>query len=225
MMLTGDPGAPPTKAGYSAVDNSAGIMAAVGLLAKIVEGKGGQVDVSMFDAMLSQLNYLAGAYLNAGEKPARQKSGSHPYVVPAQTFQTRDGYLTLFVSHDGFWRLFANEVGRPEWVEDPRFATMKARAANRDLVIEAVQTLLLQRDTAHWVERFSRHGLVVAGVETLDQALEGELARSRDMVAAIPTPDGVIRVVGNPIKITGHETRYGRPPLLGEHTEELLPTP
>jgi len=68
MAITGEPGGPPTKAGYSAVDNSAGIMAALGLLAKIIEGKGGQIDVSMYDVMLSQLNYLAGAWLNAGEQ-------------------------------------------------------------------------------------------------------------------------------------------------------------
>ena len=68
MALTGDPDSPPTKTGYSAVDNSAGIMGAVGLLAKLVEGKGGQVDIAMYDVMLSQLNYLAGAWLNAGER-------------------------------------------------------------------------------------------------------------------------------------------------------------
>src|SRR5690606_854084 len=71
MSLTGDPDSAPAKAGYSAVDNSAGIMAAVGLLAKIVQGKGGQVDVAMYDVMLSQLNYLAGAVLNVGEQPTR----------------------------------------------------------------------------------------------------------------------------------------------------------
>src|SRR5690606_41144470 len=67
MAITGEPDAPPAKAGYSAVDNSAGLVAALGLLAKVVQGRGGQVDVSMYDVMLSQLNYLAGAALNAGE--------------------------------------------------------------------------------------------------------------------------------------------------------------
>jgi crotonobetainyl-CoA:carnitine CoA-transferase CaiB-like acyl-CoA transferase len=222
MAITGDPGGPPTKAGYSAVDNSAGIMGAVGVLAKIIEGKGGQVDVSLYDAMLSQMNYLAGAYLNAGAKPERQKAGSHPYIVPAQVFPTKDGYLSLFVSHDEFWRRFATEVDRPEWLEDPRFATMEARAANRETVLAAVETIVAEDTAVHWVERLSRHGIVVACVETLDQALDGELAEYRDMVATIPTPHGLIRVVGNPVKIIGHETRYSAPPLLGEHTGELL---
>jgi crotonobetainyl-CoA:carnitine CoA-transferase CaiB-like acyl-CoA transferase len=222
MAITGDPEGPPTKAGYSAVDNSAGIMGVVGVLAKIIEGKGGQVDISLFDVMLSQMNYLAGSYLNAGEKPARQKAGSHPYIVPAQIFPTRDGYLSLFVSHDEFWRRFAIEVRRPEWLEDPRFATMEARAANREAVIAAVEGVLAQDTASHWVERLSRLGIVVAGVETLDEALDGELVRSRDMVATVPTPYGVIRVVGNPVKVSGHQTRYEAPPLLGEHTDEIF---
>ena len=129
MALTGDPSAPPTKAGYSAVDNSAGIMAAMGLLAKIVEGRGGQVDVSMHDVMMSQLNYLAGAALNTGEVVERLANSSHPYMVPAQIFPTADGWLTLFITHDKFWQKFCVEVGQPGWIDDPMFATMASRRA------------------------------------------------------------------------------------------------
>jgi CoA:oxalate CoA-transferase len=131
--------------------------------------------------------------------------------------------LALFVSHDGFSRLQANEVGRPDRIEDPRFATMKVRAAHRDAVIDAGQELLLQNNTAHLVERLSRLGIVVAGVKTLDQALEGDLARSRSMVGSVPMSAGVIRVVGNPIKISGHETQYSCHPILREHNESSSP--
>ena len=127
MYLTGDPSAPPTKAGYSAVDNSAGLVAALGLLAKIVQGEGGQVDVAMYDVMLSQLNYLAGAWLNAGELPERFANSSHPYIVPAQIFPTADGWLTLFITHDQFWQKFCHEIGKDEWVDDPEFAPMANR--------------------------------------------------------------------------------------------------
>src|SRR5271167_609806 len=88
MALTGDPDSPPTKAGYSAVDNSAGLVAAIGLLAKIVQGGGGQVDVAMYDVMLSQLNYLASAVLNSNDVIERLPGSSHPYIVPAQIFPT-----------------------------------------------------------------------------------------------------------------------------------------
>ena len=81
----------------------------------------------MHDVMLSQLNYLASAYLNAGEVPQRIRDGGHPYIVPAQLFPTAEGHLVLFLSHDKFWRIFAEAVGEPGWAEDPRFATMAAR--------------------------------------------------------------------------------------------------
>lgn len=218
MALTGDPASPPVKTGYSVVDNSSGIMGALGLVAKLVEGRGGQLDVSLYDTVLSQLNYLGSAYLNAGERPQRYPSGGHPYVVPAQIFRTADGHLALFITHDGFWATFAREVGKPEWIDDPRFATMQARSAHRSLVIDAIQALLDADKTDAWVERLAPLGLVVAGVQTLDKALESPLTRSREMVITIPTPDGNLRLIGNPIKIDGHTASFRPPPLLGEHT-------
>ncbi|MFZ5510167.1 MAG: CaiB/BaiF CoA transferase family protein [Pseudomonadota bacterium] len=223
MALTGDPEGPPTKTGYSAVDNSAGIMGAVGLLAKLVEGKGGQVDIAMYDVMLSQLNYLAGAWLNAGERARRYPRSAHPYIVPAQIFPTRDGWLTLFITHDDFWRRFCREVGRPEWMDDARLATMAARRDNRGLVLDLVGQVLATDTTERWVARLAPLGVVVAGVESLEAALASEHTRARGMIAEIATPDGVIRAVGNPIKLTGAEDQFGPPPQLGEHNAALLP--
>jgi crotonobetainyl-CoA:carnitine CoA-transferase CaiB-like acyl-CoA transferase len=223
MELTGDPDAPPTKAGYSAVDNSAGLMAALGLLAKIVEGKGGQVDVAMYDVMLSQLNYLASASLNAGEKMQRYAGSAHPYIVPAQVFQTADGWLTLFITHDDFWRRFATEIGRPEWITDPVFATMAGRGVNRAQVVPAIAAVLVARSTEEWVRRLTPVGVVAAGVQTLEHALASAQSQARAMVVEIPVADGRIFAVGNPIKIDGAEAEYRAPPLLGEHRGQLLP--
>lgn len=89
--LTGDPDGPPTLPGYSSADNSTGMTAALGLLAKIISGTGGQVDVSLRDVMLSQLNYHASAYLNSGVEPQRRPYGAHSYYVPAQLFPTAEG--------------------------------------------------------------------------------------------------------------------------------------
>jgi len=222
MAITGDPGGPPTKAGYSAVDNSAGIMAALGLLAKIIEGKGGQIDVSMVDVMLSQLNYLAGAWLNAGERAQRFARSAHPYMVPAQIFRTADGWLTVFVSHDAFWRRLCGEIGRPEWITDARYATMAARRANRDALLAELDALFAGASTESWMARLAPLGIVVAPVETLEQALESDLVRERGMVVTIDTPAGALRAVGNPLRIDGVESRYTAPPLLGEHTEAVL---
>ena len=225
MAITGEPGGPPAKTGYSAVDNSAGMMGALGLLAKIVEGKGGQIDLSMHDVMLSQLNYLAGAWLNAGERAGRMARSAHPYIVPAQVFETSDGWLVVFISHDEFWRRFCGEVGRPDWLEDPRFATMAARRENRESVLGALVPLFKSDTTASWSARLAPLGVVVAPVETLEQALASDLTRERGMIAAIECAGGAIRAVGNPLRIAGLRQEYGPPPLLGEHNAELRISP
>ncbi|HET9576187.1 MAG TPA: CoA transferase [Usitatibacter sp.] len=221
MAMTGDPQAPPTKTGYSAVDNSAGIMAAVGLLAKLVEGKGGQVDVAMYDVMLSQLNYLAGASLNAGERTRRYADSAHPYIVPAQLFQASDGWIVLFITHDEFWRKFCNEVRRPAWLADERFATMAARSANRDAVLAAIAEVLATDTAARWVERLAPLGVVVSNVETLEDALASELTASREMVVDLPCPEGRLQALGAAIKCAGFTPRFGPPPLLNEHGAAL----
>jgi crotonobetainyl-CoA:carnitine CoA-transferase CaiB-like acyl-CoA transferase len=224
MELTGEPDAPPAKAGYSAVDNSAGLAAAMGLLAKLVEGRGGQVDVAMYDVMLSQLNYLAGAALNAGEVVRRLARSSHPYMVPAQIFPTAQGWLTLFITHDKFWQAFCGEVGRPEWQQDPLFATMAARRAHREPVLAAIGEVLMQASAAQWVQRLAPLGLVVAEVGTLDQALDSPLTQARGLVVdlgAQPQAPG-LRAVGSAVRFEGYTPSYGLPPLLDEHRSEVL---
>ena len=222
MALTGDPSAPPTKAGYSAVDNSAGLVAAMGLLAKIVEGKGGQVDVAMYDVMLSQLNYLAGAALNTGEVVERLANSSHPYVVPAQIFPTADGWLTLFITHDKFWQKFCGEVARPQWVNDPLFSTMANRRQNRDVVLTAIGEVLMTAGAAEWVRRLVPLGVVAAEVGTLKQALESELTRSRELVVTLGDGSQTLRAVASPLKFDHYTPHYGLPPLLDEHRAEVF---
>ena len=222
MALTGEPSAPPAKAGYSAVDNSAGIMAALGLLAKIVEGRGGQVDVAMYDVMLSQLNYLAGASLNAGEVMERLANSSHPYMVPAQIFPTADGWLTLFITHDKFWRKFCEEIGKPEWIDDPVFATMAGRRENRGTVLAAIGQVLAGQSASQWVRRLAPLGLVVSEVGTLAQALDSDITRDRGMVVPLGDGEYPLRAIASPVRFDGYAPAYGLPPLLDEHREQLL---
>ncbi|NKJ48518.1 carnitine dehydratase [Burkholderia sp. SG-MS1] len=218
MNLTGDPEGPPTKTGYSAVDNSTGIMGALGLLAKIVEGRGGQVDVAMFDVMVSQLNYVAGAVLNGSERTRRYPLSSHPYIVPAQLFRTRDDWLMLFITHDNFWRIFAQRVGHPEWITQPGFATMAERRLQRTQVIDALSTMFANETTQYWLDRLASSGVVVSRLESIEGALASAQVQAREMVVSIDSEAGPLKVIGNPIRIDGVRTRYALPPLLGEHT-------
>ena len=220
--MTGEPDGPPDLAGYSAVDNSSGIMAALGLVAKVLEGTGGQVDISLFDVMLSQLNYKAAAYLNGGEVPTRQKLGAHTFYVPAQLFETASGYIALFVTHDEFWRRLCTEIGRPGWADDARFATMQDRFEHRDELLDSIGTELRQASAAEWVARLRPLGIAVGEVVNLADALDGDLGRGRGMVVSVDTPEGPLRMVGNPIRCTDARQEYRVPPRLHEHTREVL---
>ncbi|QXW05077.1 CaiB/BaiF CoA transferase family protein [Rhodococcus globerulus] len=201
--LTGDPSGPPTLPGYSSADNSSGLTAALGLLAQIVSGSGGQVEVSLQDVMLSQLNYRASSYLNDGVEPRRLPSGAHSYYVPAQLFPTADGHLALFITHDGFWRSFAGEAGIVG------FETMAERAERRDEVLGAVTEVLATDTAANWESRLRPLGVPASAVRSLPDALNA-------LPEAIVTA-GDYRLVGSPIRVAGYEPEYGPPPLLGEH--------
>jgi CoA:oxalate CoA-transferase len=202
--LTGDPDGPPTLPGYSSADNSTGLTAALGLLAQIISGRGGQIDVSLRDVMLSQLNYRASAYLNDGIEPRRYPNGAHSYYVPAQLFNTAEGYLALFITHDGFWRLFSAEAGITG------FATMADRAAQRDEVLAAVSAVLASDTALGWEARLRPLGIPAAAVRTLPEAL---MVTPEVVVTA-----GEFDLVRSPIRVAGYEPEYGAPPKLGEHS-------
>ena len=200
--MTGDPDDPPTLPGYSSVDNSTALTAALGLLAMIVSGDGGQVDVSLRDVMLSQLNYKASAYLNDGVHPRRHPFGAHSFYVPAQLFPTADGHLALFITHDGFWKSFAAEAG----IEG--FPTMAERSARRDEVL-AVVTKALATDTAvSWEARLRPLGIPVSAVRSLPEAL--------DATPEVVVSAGEFRLVAGPIKVAGYEPEYRPAPALDE---------
>jgi CoA:oxalate CoA-transferase len=202
--LTGDPDGPPTLPGYSSADNSTGLTAALGLLAQIVSGRGGQVDVSLRDVMLSQLNYRASAYLNDGIEPRRHPNGAHSYYVPAQLFDTAEGYLALFITHDGFWRLFSAEAGVTG------FATMAERAANRDEVLAVVSAVLASDTAVGWEARLRPLGIPAAAVRTLPEALR--------LTPEVVVTAGEFDLVRSPIRVLGYDPEYGAPPKLGEHS-------
>jgi CoA:oxalate CoA-transferase len=200
--LTGEPGGPPVLVGYPAIDNSAGLTAALGLLAQIVSGRGGQVQVAMQDVMLSQLNYRASTYLNEGTTPRRLPFGAHVHYVPGQLFPTADGYLALFITHDGFWRAFATEAG----IEG--FSTMSERVARRDEVLAVVAEALLTDTALGWQARLRPLAVPAAAVRTLPEAL----AANPEMIIKA----GEFQLIASPVRVSGYSPEYGPPPRLGE---------
>ena len=126
MSLTGDPDGPPERYGLSVVDLMTGLVACFGLLAGITaaraSGRGRDVDTSLFDLALFNLNYPGTWYLNAGTVQGRTPRSAHPSIVPSQLYRTADGWIFVMCQKQKFWALLAAELGRPEWAADPRFA-------------------------------------------------------------------------------------------------------
>jgi crotonobetainyl-CoA:carnitine CoA-transferase CaiB-like acyl-CoA transferase len=184
MSLTGEPDGPPGKAGISYVDHSGGLAAALAVCAGLVErdrtGIGRHIDLALYDVQISMLSYLAAWNLNSAYSPGRQASGAHPSIVPAQTFQTSDGHLSLFVGNDPMWRRLCAALGDPG-LEAGEYATNSGRAANRRRLLDVLGALFLTRRTQHWVTMFERVGVPCEPVNTLSQALADPQVQARSL--------------------------------------------
>src|SRR5690606_3170389 len=141
---------PPCKFGVSIVDLVTGLTAAFALLAALTgaraTGVGRDIDVSLFDVALHNLNYPATWYLNAAVVQGREARSAHPSLTPSQLYRTRDGWIMIMCNKERFWQVLANELGRPDWIADPRFVDYAARLANRATLEQALDEAL-QHDT------------------------------------------------------------------------------
>ncbi|MCH7971691.1 MAG: CoA transferase [Chloroflexi bacterium] len=233
MSITGEPGGPPGKAGVSIIDFAGGYAAALGLVAALLEAKstgvGRDVDVSLLDTAVSMLAHLAAWQLNSDWQPARAAGSAHQSLVPAQNFQTSDGWIVVFCAKEHFWRNLAElldaqgrEPSLPKLTSDERFATFADRYKNRDVLIPILSDRLRQKTTQEWLELF--RGKVPSGpVNTIEQALDDEQVRARGLVVDVEHPVyGTIRQVASSIVTEGSNQALTPGPALGEHTDELL---
>jgi crotonobetainyl-CoA:carnitine CoA-transferase CaiB-like acyl-CoA transferase len=227
MSVTGQADGPPTKFGVALVDIITGHQAALGISAALrardLTGEGQRVDVSLFETALSVLANQASSYLLTGTVPRRHGNG-HPAIVPFEVFATSDGSVMVCAGNDRQFRKLCELFEVPELATDVRFATNPARVTNR-----AVLTPLLERHFALYatddlVGAAERAGVPIGPVNTLDTVFEHPQVAAREMLIAMEHPAvGMVQQVGFPIKFgrTPASLQYP-PPLLGEHTEEVL---
>jgi formyl-CoA transferase/CoA:oxalate CoA-transferase len=227
MSITGDPGGSPMKHGMSIADIGAGMWAALAivsaLLARERTGEGQYIDISLLDAQLSWLTYVAGSYFATGENPARYGS-AHPSIVPYQPFPTADGYIMLAIGNDRLWQQFCEVAGRADLGQQPGFVTSAERVINREAVIDLVTEIMRERSTAEWMRALEEAGIPAGPINTVAEALGDPHVVARDMVVDFDHPTiGKVGMTGIPVKFsaTPGEVRTA-PPLLGEHTEEVL---
>jgi crotonobetainyl-CoA:carnitine CoA-transferase CaiB-like acyl-CoA transferase len=226
MSLTGEPGSPPTRYGLSIVDLMTGLAAAFGLLAGVLSarasGKGTDIDTSLFDVALHNLNYPGTWFLNAGAVTDRTARSGHPSLTPSQLYRTRDGWIFIMCNKEKFWGVLAEALGKPEWTRDPAFATFKARLANRERVTRMLDAALMTRTTAEWIEHFA--GKVPASpVYDVAQALQSKFVAEREGVLDFRYPDGrSARMIAGPIRVPGVDLPARAAPAMGAHTDAQL---
>jgi formyl-CoA transferase/CoA:oxalate CoA-transferase len=227
MDLTGFPDGPPVKVGTSIADLVAGMSAAHGVtLALYVRrktGKGQKVEIGMLDVMASLLTYQAGLYFGTGQKPTR-RGNRHPSIVPYEVFRAADAYLTVGVANNSLWERFCQALGRPELARDPRFDTEAQRVANRDVLVPLLDGVLGERTAAEWLERLDSAGVPAGRIKSVAEVCESPHLKERGMIVPLPHPKaGTVTVFGVPIRLWGTPGAATQPPpLLGQHTDEVL---
>jgi crotonobetainyl-CoA:carnitine CoA-transferase CaiB-like acyl-CoA transferase len=225
MSLTGDPDAPPGKAGISYVDHSTALAAALAICAALVErartGRGRHVDVGLLDVQVSMLSYLGAWQQNAGDEPRRYSDASHPSLVPAQNFRARDEYIAVFVGNDAMWQRLVAAVADDRLGEE-RFATMAARNESRAEVVALLAELFATRDADEWVTLLNENGVACSQVNTVSKALADEQVQARGLVQSAEHPAyGSYLHVAGPVPTMGTAGASGAP-LLGQHTESIM---
>ncbi|MBF6614933.1 MAG: CoA transferase [Chloroflexi bacterium] len=227
MSVTGEEDGPPLKVGVAIVDLTTGMFALSSILAALrvseQTGKGQHIDMSLLDAHLAWLANVGSNYLVSGEVPVRIGNG-HPNIVPYQTFAASDGWVILAVGNDRQWQQFCEAVGRPDLAGDARFTTNPLRVKNRLILAPLLEELFLTRTSAEWLELLERAGVPGGPVNKVDQALSAPQATARGMVQEISHPQiGTLKLVASPLKLeTTPPTIRRHPPMLGEHTDEVL---
>ncbi|MFK7966278.1 MAG: CaiB/BaiF CoA transferase family protein [Burkholderiaceae bacterium] len=227
MSITGEPGRPPVKPGTPVADINAGILAVNGIMAAHIHclktGEGQLVETSLMEAAMHQTHWHAGIYFATGQSP--EPTGSaHVLTAPYQAFRTADGHINIGGANATNWQRVCHELGHPEWASDQRFKENADRMANREALVQAMESVLETNGTEYWVARFDAAGVPAGPVHQIGQAVQHPQALAREMVVQTKHPDaGEVRSIGNPVKLSASPGSSDRPaPRFGEHTRDVL---
>ncbi len=227
MSITGEREGPPVKAGVALIDEITALYAHGAILAALLHrertGQGQKVECSLLESGVAAMMNAATAYLVAGAVQGRWGS-AHESLVPYQAFKARDGYLIIGAGNDRLWKAFCEVIGAPEWADDPRFDTNLKRVERREELVRLIEARLQARSRDQWIAAFAAAGLPTGPINAVDQVFRDPQVLHRGMVQEIDHPTaGRVKLVGIPVKFTATpgEIRLP-PPLLGQHTEEVL---
>ena len=225
MSITGTRENGPMRAGIPHGDLGGGIFGAIGTLAALhqreLTGRGQHVDVAMTDVQISMLNYMATMFFLSGDVPYGI-GNAHFVHVPYDTFKTKTRHIILAIITDNFYKALAEMLGDRD-LQKPEYDTQPGRWKDRDFINARVREILLTESAEHWMEKLRAARIPHAPVNDFAHALNDPQIRSRDMIVTVEHPEGgSVEMPGNPAKLSDHEDSYGPPPLLGQHTDEVL---
>jgi len=226
MSITGLSSSEPMRAGIPIGDLSGGMFAVMGIQAAIIEkansGTGQHVDISMLDCQISMLNYMATMHTMSGIVP-EPIGNSHFVHMPYNTFRTSDFPIVIAAVGDQFWARLLKIFKHPE-LQDPKYASTFERQKAKDKIEKILQDELIKEKSEYWLDLLEQESVPCARVNNIEQALSDEQVTHRNMVVDVAHPDGgSVKVPGNPIKLSrSAEEEFLAPPLLGEHTKEVL---
>ncbi len=227
MSITGSPETGPIRSGIAVSDVMGGLCNTIGILGALMEraqsGRGQVVRTSLLEATMSMLTVQAGKYFASGQDPVAE-GNHHPAIAPYGLFDTADGQIQILVSRNEDFRRFADFCGRPEWKTDERFATGGGRSINKNAMTAVVVEAMAEKTTAEWLEFFIENDIPHGPVLSIKEAFESGQAKALGMTLEMTAGDGTeISTPRFPWRFarTPARVRYP-PPLIGEHTEEIL---
>lgn len=227
MAVTGTRDTGPIRSGIAISDLLAGLAAVTGILAALYErersGRGQVVRTSLLEATLGVMSVQAGKFFATGEDPAPE--GNHHPVIPLYgTYPTKDGHVQFQIMHERHFAALARLCRHPEWLEDPRLNSNRARMRNKDLVRELVEQATPVMTSAEWIAALRAADVPCGPILGVKEAFESPQARALDMILETSLSSGEpVAMPGFPVKLSRTPTGLRRPPPhFGEHTEEIL---
>ena len=227
MSITGLPGQGPVRVGIPVADLCAGLFAAQAILIALLEretsGEGQWVQTSLLQAQVFMLDFQAARWLVDHEVP-RQAGNNHPTSIPTGVFPTSDGHINVAVAGQAIWLRFLQAIGAPQLNDEEAYATPAERSRNRDALNAALALILRQQPSAYWIETLNAAGVPCGPINTIDQVFADPQVRHLGLARPAPSHErGDIELVGQPIIMSRTPSRIRTPPpLMGEHTDEIL---
>jgi len=228
MGITGEQDRPPVRVGVAVTDLNAGMYAVMAILSALrVRDQldiGQYLDVSMMDAAVSWMTYMAGSYFANGEVPPRM-GGAHPSIVPYQTFEAGDGkFLLIAGGNDRLFKILCEVMDMEHLVVDPMYVSNTVRVENREILVPIIQENLLTKPRDVWLSKLMESGFPCAPVNTMDEVFSDPQLLHRNMLVTMDHPKiGKIKQIGAPLKFSDTPLKLELPPpMLGQHTDEVL---